>query len=106
MDAARLRLRHRPGEYNAVQRLAYCLVMLCGAVAVVSGLALWKPVQMQDVASVLGGYEQARRIHFFAMAGIAGFIVLHLALVALVPRTLIGMITGGPRQADPGEAAE
>jgi thiosulfate reductase cytochrome b subunit len=106
IDAVRLRLRHTAGEYNAVQRLAYCLVLLCGAAVVVSGVALWKPVQMQDVASALGGYELVRRIHFFAMAGIGGFIVVHLALVALVPRTLIGMITGGSSQAGSGEAAE
>jgi thiosulfate reductase cytochrome b subunit len=62
--------------------------------AVLSGLALWKPVQLQTLASLLGGYEVARRIHFLAMAGIVGFVVLHLTLVALVPRTLLAMLTG------------
>ena len=92
--ALKLTLTHDAGRYNAVQRLAYVVVLLLGAGAVVSGLALWKPVQLQAVSSLLGGYEAVRRIHFVAMAGIVGFIVLHLMLVALVPSTLIGMLTG------------
>jgi len=102
LDAARFRLRHRDGEYNAVQRLSYVLVLLFGAMVVISGLALWKPVQFQDMAAAMGGYEVVRRIHFLAMAGIAGFIVVHLVLVLLVPRTLIGMILGD-RTAGPAE---
>jgi thiosulfate reductase cytochrome b subunit len=93
-DAARFRLRHRLGEYNAVQRLAYVGVLLLGILAVASGLALWKPVQLQALTALFGGYEFARRVHFAAMAGIVGFILVHLVLVVLVPRTLPGMITG------------
>jgi thiosulfate reductase cytochrome b subunit len=89
-----LRLSHTPGTYNAVQRLAYVGVLMLGAAAVLSGLALWKPVQLQTLAALLGGYEVARRIHFIAMAGIVGFVLLHLTLVVLVPRTLLGMLTG------------
>jgi thiosulfate reductase cytochrome b subunit len=51
-------------------------------------------------AALLGGYEVARRVHFFAMAGIVAFVVLHLTLVMLVPRTLVSMITGRSRQAE------
>jgi thiosulfate reductase cytochrome b subunit len=80
-----------------VQRLAYVVVLLLGMLAVASGLSLWKPVQLHSLANLLGGYEVARRIHFLAMAGIVAFIVLHLALVALVPRTLVSMITGRVR---------
>lgn len=94
ISALSLRLPHTPGTYNAVQRLAYVGVLMLGALAVLSGLALWKPVQLQTLASLLGGYEVARRIHFLAMAGIVGFVVLHLTLVALVPRTLLAMLTG------------
>ena len=96
-DALRLRLAHTVGAYNAVQRLAYVVVLLLGVLAVASGLSLWKPVQLQTLAALLGGYEVARRLHFLAMAGICGFLVLHLALVALVPRTLPSMITGRAR---------
>jgi thiosulfate reductase cytochrome b subunit len=94
LRAMSLRLSHPPGTYNAVQRLAYVGVLMLGALAVLSGLALWKPVQLQTLAALLGGYEVARRVHFLAMAGIVGFVVLHLTLVALVPRTLVTMLTG------------
>lgn len=96
-EAMALRLGHALGTYNAVQRLAYVVVLLFGVLAVASGLVLWKPVQFQTLGSLLGGYEVARRLHFLAMAGIVGFIVLHLVLVALVPRTLVAMITGRAR---------
>ncbi len=93
-DAARFRLRHRVGKYNAVQRLAYVGVLMLGMLAVASGLALWKPVQLPGLTALLGGYDVARRVHFAVMMGIVGFILVHLALVLLVPRTLLGMITG------------
>jgi thiosulfate reductase cytochrome b subunit len=105
-DAARFRLDHRLGEYNAVQRLAYVGVLTLGVLAVASGLAIWKPVQLQALTALFGGYEFARRVHFVVMAGIVGFILLHLILVLLVPRTLPGMITGRARlPAAPGEGS-
>jgi len=91
--ALTFRLDHRDGVYNAVQRLAYITVLLLGGLAVLSGLALWKPVTL-PFAELMGGYEVARRIHFIAMAGIVGFVVIHLALVALVPRTLLSILFG------------
>jgi thiosulfate reductase cytochrome b subunit len=94
LQALSLRLSHPPGTYNAVQRLAYVCVLLLGALAVLSGLALWKPVQLQTLAALLGGYEVVRRVHFLAMTGIVCFVILHLLLVLLVPRTLLGMLTG------------
>jgi thiosulfate reductase cytochrome b subunit len=57
-------------------------------------VALWKPVQLAPLTMVLGGYEVARRVHFAAMSGLVAFVVLHLVLVAIVPRTLLPMITG------------
>ena len=92
--ALTFRLPHELGVYNAVQRLLYVSVLLMGAGAVVSGLAIWKPVQFQELAGLLGGYEGARLVHFCMMAGIVGFVVVHLALVILVPKTLPPMITG------------
>ena len=82
------------GHYNAVQRLLYVAVLLAGVLAVASGLALWKPVQLNFLSILFGGYEITRRVHFVAMSGIVGFVVVHLALVLLVPRTLPPMITG------------
>ncbi len=95
--ALTLRLHHSIDSYNAVQRLAYIVALLLSVVMVLSGLSLWKPVQFQGLASLMGGYEGARRVHFLAMAGLVLFVVVHLALVALVPSTLPGMITGRAR---------
>jgi thiosulfate reductase cytochrome b subunit len=92
--ALRFRLHHELGRYNAVQRLSYVGVLALGALAVLSGLALWKPVQFDVIAGAVGGYEVVRRIHFVAMAGIVLFILVHLALVLIVPRTLPSMVTG------------
>lgn len=99
-NVLRGRLSHRLGTYNALQKLAYVVVILLAVVLVLSGLSIWKPVQFQSLAALLGGYEGARLVHFFAMAGVVGFIVIHLTLVILVPRTLPPMFTGRvPRDA-------
>ena len=80
--------------YNAVQKLLYLGVILAGIVIVLSGLAIWKPVQMQELAAVFGGYDAARYVHFFAMAAIVGFLVVHVVMALLVPKSLRVMITG------------
>jgi thiosulfate reductase cytochrome b subunit len=80
--------------YNAVQKLLYLGVILAGIVIVLSGLAIWKPVQLQELAAVFGGYEAARYVHFFAMAAIVGFLVVHVVMALLVPKSLRAMITG------------
>jgi thiosulfate reductase cytochrome b subunit len=88
-----------PRHYNSVQKLAYLFVMLDLIVIVLSGLVLWKSVQFAVLRDLMGGYEFARRIHFFAMAAIVGFVAVHLVMVALVPRTLLTMIRGrAPKQ--------
>ena len=81
-------------HYNAVQKLLYAGVIMCGIVIVLSGLAIWKPVQFQELAALLGGYDFARYVHFFAMSAIVGFLVVHVALALLVPKSLRAMITG------------
>jgi thiosulfate reductase cytochrome b subunit len=97
-SALRGRLSHAdPGHYNQVQRLAYLLAMLDIALLVLSGLVLWKSVQFGLLRDLLGGYEWARRIHFAAMALLVGFIGVHLVMVALVPRTLLAMLTSRER---------
>jgi thiosulfate reductase cytochrome b subunit len=83
-----------PRKYNAVQRIAYLFVILDIVVLVLSGLVLWKSVQFPMLRELLGGYESARRVHFFAMAGLVAFVAVHLVMVALVPRTLLTMIRG------------
>jgi thiosulfate reductase cytochrome b subunit len=83
-----------PRRYNAVQRAAYLFVMLDIALIVMSGLVLWKSVQFPLLRELLGGYETARRVHFFGMAALVGFFIVHIVMVALVPRTLLAMIRG------------
>ncbi|OZI38506.1 thioredoxin reductase [Bordetella genomosp. 10] len=92
--ALRLRLGHRAGHYNAVQKAMYLGVLLLGLLLVLSGLAIWKPVQLQALTTLFGGFAAARVVHFLAMAGVALFVIVHVLMVLLVPRTLPPMITG------------
>ena len=95
VDALKGHLSHAdPRRYNAVQRLAYLFVMADILLLVLSGLVLWKSVQFPLLRELLGGYEAARRVHFIAMAALVGFVGVHLAMVALVPKTLLAMIRG------------
>jgi thiosulfate reductase cytochrome b subunit len=80
--------------YNAVQRLLYLGVILAGIVIVLSGISIWKPVQLQELAAIFGGYDAARYVHFLAMAAIVGFLVLHVVMTLLVPSSLRAMIIG------------
>ena len=81
-------------RYNAVQKALYAGVLLAGVVIVASGLAIWKPVQLQELAALFGGYEGARLVHFFAMAAMVLFLVVHVVMALLVPRSLRAMIRG------------
>jgi thiosulfate reductase cytochrome b subunit len=99
--ALAFRLRHRLGHYNAVQKVLYAGVLLVVVLTVLTGLSIWKPVQLGWLTFVFGGYDIARRIHFALMTLIVAFIIVHVALVAIVPSTLLTMITGGRRAADP-----
>lgn len=83
-----------PRKYNTVQKVAYLFVVGDLILIVLSGLVLWKSVQFPFLRELLGGYEAARRVHFFAMSALVGFVVVHLVMVALVPRTLVAMIRG------------
>lgn len=83
-----------PRHYNTVQRVAYLFVMVDCVLLVLSGLVLWKSVQFPLLRELIGGYESARRVHFAAMAALVGFVVVHLVMVALVPRTLLAMLRG------------
>ena len=83
--------------YNAVQKLLYIAVILAGISQVITGLAIWKPVQFSVLLSALGGFQSARLLHFTGMSVIVGFLAVHVALSVLVPSTLWAMLTGGPR---------
>ena len=83
--------------YNAVQKVLYIVVILAGVSQVITGLAIWKPVQFSGLVGLLGGFQAARLIHFLGMAVIVGFLAVHVALSLLVPKTLWAMLFGGPR---------
>lgn len=98
-DALRLRLKHHDlTVYNAVQRLLYVGVLAVCVVQVLSGLAIWKPVQFQELVALFGGFQTARLVHFMGMAAIVGFLGVHVTLALLVPRTIVAMLTGGPAE--------
>ena len=82
--------------YNGVQKLLYIVAILAGVSQVVSGLAIWKPVQLSWLVALLGGFQGARLVHFAGMAVLVGFLFVHVALALLVPRTLWAMLAGGP----------
>jgi thiosulfate reductase cytochrome b subunit len=93
--AATFKLSHDDlSHYNAVQKLLYTGVILAGVVIVLSGLSIWKPVQFQELTALFGGYDTARYVHFLAMAAIVGFLIVHIALALIVPKSLRAMITG------------
>lgn len=92
--AATFRLEHRLGEYNVVQRVAYWGVLGALAMMLLSGLALWKPVQTYPLEVLFGGFQGARVVHFAFMALIAGFTLVHVVLVILVPKTFVAMTLG------------
>jgi thiosulfate reductase cytochrome b subunit len=96
-EALRFRLRHSDlTHYNAVQKLLYLGVMVLGILIVISGLALWKPVQFSALANLFGSFQNIRLVHFFCMAAIVAFVVVHVTLALLVPQSLVAMLTGGP----------
>ncbi len=97
-DTLRFKIAHEDlTTYNAVQKLLYIVAILAGIMQVVTGFAIWKPVQLSGLVSLLGGFQSARLIHFLDMAVLVGFLVVHVALSLLVPSTLWAMLTGGPR---------
>jgi len=81
-------------RYNAVQKLLYTGIILVAIVVVTSGLGIWKPVQFQEITAFYGGYDVARYVHFFAMAAIVAFLVVHVLLALVVPKSLRAMVTG------------
>ena len=93
--ALRGRLSHDDlAVYNAVQKLLYLGILLVAVVIVLSGLSIWKPVQFHALTSFFGGYNTARYVHFAAMTAIVTFLVVHVTLAVLVPKSLRAMIVG------------
>ena len=101
-DTLHFRIAHEDlATYNAVQKLLYIVVILAGISQVITGLTIWKPIQLSGLVSLLGGFQSARIIHFWGMVVIVGFLSVHVALSLLVPRTLWAMLAGGPQVQTP-----
>ncbi len=93
--ALRGRLEHGDlAQYNAVQKAAYLAAWALVVLVVVSGLAVWKPVQLPLLRELMGGFDNARIVHFVAMSGLAAFVAIHVVMVVVVPKTLRLMIFG------------
>jgi thiosulfate reductase cytochrome b subunit len=106
-DAMRFRLRHDDlTHYNAVQKILYLGVMAVGLLIVISGLALWKPVQFSALSDLFGTFQNIRLVHFLCMSAIVGFVLVHVTLALLVPQSLLAMLTGGSVVDDGGAAGE
>ena len=101
-DALRFHLSHDdPTKYNTVQKLLYIGVICAGIMIVISGLAIWKPIQFSELVALFGGFQNARLVHFLCMTAIFFFLLVHVALALLVPQTLVSMFTGGPKIDEP-----
>lgn len=95
ISALRGKLSHAdPRHYNGVQRFAYVFAVADLALLVASGVVIWKPVQFSILRDLMGGYDAARVVHFCAMTALAAFILVHLVMVILTPRTLLAMLRG------------
>jgi thiosulfate reductase cytochrome b subunit len=100
-DALRLHLAHDdPTKYNTVQKLLYVGVLAVGVMIVISGLAIWKPIQFSELLALFGSFQNARLVHFLCMTAIVAFMIVHVTLALLVPHTLVAMVTGGPEIAE------
>ena len=100
-DALTFHLKHDDlTRYNAVQKLLYIGIILVGIVVVLSGLSIWKPVQLSELAMLFYDFQTARLVHFLCMTAIVLFLVVHVALALLVPQSLVAMLTGGPTVKD------
>jgi thiosulfate reductase cytochrome b subunit len=81
-------------KYNYVQKLLYAGIIAVGVVIVLSGLSMWKPVQLSWLVALFGGYDWARYVHFVCMSLIVAFLIVHVVLAILVPKSLRAMIIG------------
>jgi thiosulfate reductase cytochrome b subunit len=96
-DALHFRLAHDDiTHYNAVQKVLYAGIIAVIIVQVFSGLYIWKPIQFSELSAVFGPFQLGRLVHFIGMAAIVGFLIVHVALALIVPKTIGAMVTGGP----------
>ena len=87
--------------YNPLQKLAYTSAILLGVLSVLTGIAIWKPVQFSWLAALMGGFHYARIWHFAVMWAILFFIFGHLVMVVLHGwNNFVSMLTGWRKDPD------
>jgi Ni/Fe-hydrogenase b-type cytochrome subunit len=90
----------RQGKHNALQKATYFLLPWLGLAAVLTGIAIWKPVQLAWLTNLMGGYVWARFWHFLVMLALVTLSVVHIVMVfAVDPWSLRSMLTGGYNEA-------
>jgi thiosulfate reductase cytochrome b subunit len=94
-QALRFRLAHDDiAHFNAIQKVSYLFAIAAGVLIVLSGLVVFKSVQFPHLRAIMGGYDNARIIHFACMAGLMGFLLIHVGAALAVPKTIRAMIRG------------
>lgn len=94
-----LRLRREKpayAMYNGLQKLSYTGVVALGALAVLTGLSIWKPVSLPFLAETLGGYDLARFWHFLSVWSFVGFLMVHIFMTVVVDREALRSMVVGP----------
>jgi thiosulfate reductase cytochrome b subunit len=87
------------GKHNALQRMAYFSMPMVGIIAVATGIAIWKPVELSPITTLFGGYAWARYWHFLSMLALVVLTIGHVFMVFTVdPYSIPSMITGGYRE--------
>lgn len=95
----------RQGKYNALQRAVYFALPWVGLLAVLTGLAIWKPVQLAPLTGLFGGYVWARYWHFVVMLALVALSAAHVFMVfAVDPGSMRSMLTGGYDESHSPEA--
>ena len=93
------------GKHNALQRGTYFLLPWIALLTVVSGIAIWKPVQLAPLTDLMGGYVWARYWHFVSMMLLIALSLIHIFMVfAVDPYSMRSMITGGYNKSNSPEA--
>lgn len=80
------------GNRSRLQKLAYLGVIALMVTEVLSGLSIWKPVQLQWLTDLFGGYQTARHVHFVCMSMLALFLIGHASFALMSPKLLLAMV--------------
>jgi Ni/Fe-hydrogenase b-type cytochrome subunit len=89
----------RQGKHNAMQKATYFFLPILAILQVLTGLAIWKPVQLGWLTALFGGYVWARYWHFMTMVALIAISFIHIFMVfAVDPYSLQSIITGGYRE--------